>query len=157
MKKSALYFLMIISLLSCKDREERSNTSGNIDNKGTNINLKEPEFNDAHTSRNSLDWEGIYTGVLPSDDCEGIDTSISLKKDQTYLLKLRYLGISEKKRKDSVFEGKFTWDENGNNITLDGAKDGTRKFKVGEYFLTPLDKNGKEIEAIPGNNYKLLK
>ncbi|HZJ35746.1 MAG TPA: copper resistance protein NlpE [Gillisia sp.] len=157
MKKSALYFLMILSILSCKDREEPSKPIENIDNKGTGINLKEPGFNEAHTSRNSLDWEGIYTGVLPSDDCEGIDTYISLNKDQTYLLKLRYLGISEKKRKDSVSEGKFSWDENGNNISLEGAKDGSRKFKVGENFLIPLDKNGKEIEAIPGNNYKLFK
>src|SRR5680860_1196807 len=94
MKKSAFYIFMTLSILSCKDQEEPSNTVENIDNKETGINLQESEFNEAHTSRNSLDWKGIYTGVLPSDDCEGIDTSISLNKDQTYLLKLRYLGTS---------------------------------------------------------------
>src|SRR5665811_2088212 len=118
MKKSAFYIFMILSILSCKDEEEPSNTTENIDNKETGIKLQEPGFIDAHTSRNSLDWEGTYTGVLPSDDCEGIDTSISLNKDQTYLLKLRYLGTPEKKSKDFFSEGKFTWDENGNNISL---------------------------------------
>jgi len=157
MKKSAFYIFMILSILSCKDEEEPSNTTENIDNKETGIKLQEPGFIDAHTSRNSLDWEGTYTGVLPSDDCEGIDTSISLNKDQTYLLKLRYLGTPEKERKEFISEGKFTWDENGNNITLEGAKDGSRKFKVGENFLMPLDKNAKEIEVVPGNNYKLFK
>ena len=157
MKKSAFYILMILSILSCKDQEEPSNKIENIDNKETGINLPEPEFNEAHTSRNSLDWQGIYTGVLPSEDCEGIDTSISLNKDQTYVLKLRYLGTPEKERKEFISEGKFTWDENGNNLTLEGAKDGSGKFKVGENYLMPLDENAKEILGIPGNNYKLYK
>ncbi|MBK5191852.1 MAG: copper resistance protein NlpE N-terminal domain-containing protein [Flavobacteriaceae bacterium] len=158
MKKSAFYIFMTLSILSCKDQEEPSNTVENIDNKESEINPQEPQvINNSHTSRNSLDWEGIYTGVLPSDDCEGIDTSLSLNKDQTYLLKLRYLGIPEKESKEFISEGKFTWDENGNNITLEGANDGSRKFKVGENYLMPLDKNAKEIEGIPGNNYKLFK
>jgi len=157
MKKSAFYIFVILSIFSCKDEEEPSITTENIDNKETGINLQEPGYDEAHTSMNSLDWEGTYTGVLPSDDCVGIDTSISLDKDQTYLLKLRYLGTLEKESKEFISEGKFTWDENGNNITLEGAKDGSRKFKVGENYLMPLDKNAIEIEGIPGNNYKLFK
>ena len=157
MKKSAFYIFMILGMFSCKDEEEPSNTIEIIDNKETGINMLESGYDEAHTSRNSLNWEGVYTGVLPSDDCEGIDTSISLDKGQTYLLKLRYLGSPEKERKDFISEGKFSWDENGNNITLEGAKEGSRKFKVGENYLLPLDKNAKEVEGIPGNNYKLLK
>jgi len=157
MKKSAFYIFMILGMFSCKDEEEPSNTIEIIDNKETGINMLESGYDEAHTSRNSLNWEGVYTGVLPSDDCEGIDTSISLDKDQTYLIKLRYLGSPEKERKDFISEGKFSWDENGNNITLEGAKEGSRKFKVGENYLLPLDKNAKEVEGIPGNNYKLLK
>ena len=157
MKKSAFYFFMILSIFSCKDQEESLNAVENIETKGSGINPQEPEISETHTSRNSLDWEGVYTGVLPCDDCEGIDTSISLNKDQTYLLKQRYLGSPEKESKEIISEGKFTWSENGNYITLEGSNIGSRKFKVGENFLMPLDKNGKEIEAIPGNNYKLFK
>jgi len=157
MKKLACYIFMILSILSCKDQKEPSNTIEKFENNETGINLQEPEFDEEHTSRNSLDWEGVYRGVLPSDDCEGIDAFISLKRDQTYLLKLRYLGTPEKERKEIISEGKFTWDENGNNITLEGAEDISGKFKVGENFLKALDKNAKEIEAVLGNNYKLLK
>jgi len=148
---------MILSIFSCKDQEEPSNTIENIDNKESGVKLQEPEIIDSHTSKNSLDWAGSYTGVLPCSNCEGIDTSLSLNKDQTYLLKLRYLGTPEKESKEFISEGKFTWDENGDNITLEGAKEGSGKFKVGGNFLMPLDKNGKEIEGVLGNNYKLFK
>lgn len=157
MKKSAFYIFMILSLLSCKDQKEPSNTIDNIENKEIGITLQETEFDEAHTSRNSLNWVGVYIGVLPCDDCEGIDASISLKKDQTYLLKMRYLGTPEMENKEIISQGKFTWDENGNNITLEGAEGISGKFKVGENFLKALDKNAKEIEAVLGNNYKLLK
>lgn len=157
MKKSAFYFFMVISILSCKDQKDPLNTVQNIDTKETEINLQEPAFNGAHTSRESLDWEGIYTGVLPCEDCEGIDTSISLNKDQRYLLKLRFLGTPEKEAKEIISEGKFNWDENGINITLAGENIGSRRFKVGENFLMPLDENAREIEGVPGNNYKLYK
>jgi len=156
MKKSALYILMILSLLSCKDQEEPSNSIENSDNKASGISQEEPII-DGHTSKISLDWYGAYSGVLPCADCEGIDTNLTLNNDQTYQLKLRYLGDLEKEGKDIISEGKFTWDDNGNNITLEGTDDGFRKFKVGENFLMPLDKSGKEIEGVKGNNYKLYK
>ena len=35
----------------------------------------------SHNSMNSLDWEGIYTGLLPCADCEGIQTVIKLNRD----------------------------------------------------------------------------
>lgn len=157
MKKSALYILMILSLLSCKDQEEPSNSIENSENIESGINPQEPHIIDAHTSEISLDWDGAYSGVLPCADCEGIDAFLTLNKDKTYQLKLRYLGNMEQESKEFISEGIFAWDENGNNITLDGTEDGFRKFKVGENFLMPLDKNGKEIEGVPGNNYKLFK
>lgn len=157
MKKSALYILMILSILSCKDQKELSYSIENRDTKESGINPQEPQIIDAHTSKISLDWDGTYSGVLPCADCEGIDTYLTLNKDQTYQLKLRYLGNLEKESKEFISEGKFTWDENGNNITLEETEDGFRKFKVGENFLKPLDKSGKEIEGVKGNNYKLYK
>ena len=34
---------------------------------------------DMHTTMNSLDWDGTYTGILPCADCKGIETNITLK------------------------------------------------------------------------------
>lgn len=146
---------MILSIFSCKDQEEPSNISENIESE---FDPQETQkVSDAHTSKISLDWDGAYSGVLPCADCEGIDTFLTLNKDQTYQLKLRYLGHLEEEGKEFISEGKFTWDDNGTNITLEGTEDGFRKFKVGEHFLMPLDESGKEIEGVKGNNYKLYK
>lgn len=95
--------------------------------------------------------------MLPCADCDGIDTRLILRKDQTYQLKLRYLGIPEKESQDFISEGEFSWEDNGNNILLEGEKVDFQKFKVGELFLMPLDKDGNELERMPGNNFKLLK
>jgi len=37
-----------------------------------------------HTSANSLDWAGVYRGVLPCADCPGIETTLRLATDSTY-------------------------------------------------------------------------
>ena len=46
---------------------------------------------DEHNSRNALTWYGVYTGVIPCADCEGIETSITLMKVNTFSRKLVYL------------------------------------------------------------------
>ena len=59
-----------------------------------------------HTSANSVDWQGIYKGVLPCADCQGIATALTLNNDNTYVLTTKYLG------KDSVGhqeKGNFSW------------------------------------------------
>ncbi len=38
-------------------------------------------------SRTSLDWDGIYRGVLLCADCEGIQTTIYLNRDLGYKAK----------------------------------------------------------------------
>lgn len=108
-----------------------------------------------HNSMNSLDWPGIYRGVLPCADCEGIDTEIKLDKDLTYSLKIRYLG-----KGDSVFEnrGTFAWHDQGNQIILDSASQGSPiYFLVGENRITQLDLNGHPITGRLADRYILKK
>lgn len=40
-------------------------------------------------------WAGLYRGVLPCADCEGIDTLLELRADGTWERTLRYLGASD--------------------------------------------------------------
>jgi len=107
----------------------------------------------AHNSRNSLDWPGVYTGVIPAADGPGIDVRITLNPDQTYELRYEYL-----ERTNSVFtgKGKFKWDNAGNVITLDD-KTFPPYYRVGENILTQLDMKGKEITGSLANNYVLRK
>jgi len=105
----------------------------------------------AHNSQNSLDWSGTYQGTLPCADCPGIRYVLTLKDDHSYQLKTQYL-----ERGDSVFteSGTFTWDENGNQITL---ADRGEKFQVGENQLFHLDMEGNRITGNLAEYYILKK
>jgi copper homeostasis protein (lipoprotein) len=143
MKIIFLYRICILSaavLLSCKPHSLRNETSGT---------------DSEHTSQNSLDWDGAYRGVLPCDDCEGIQTTVMLGKNADYKIKAKHL-----RKPDSVFEysGKFSWSKEGNTIALNGSGNNPPiLFFVGENTLTQLDKNGNKITGESPDNYILTK
>jgi len=89
----------------------------------------------AHNSRNSLDWAGVYEGVMPCADCPGIQTRLTLNGDQTYELSTLYLDRENTAR---IVRGRFSWQPNGNAITLD-AQRGGQQFMVGEGRLAQLE------------------
>ncbi len=103
-------------------------------------------------SMNSLDWEGIYSGILPCADCEGIATTIRLMKDKTYTITRSYLGRSNESTTNA---GTFEWDAGGSSIRLNGEEPG--RFKVGENRLIHLDRDGKPITGELAANYVLTK
>jgi heat shock protein HslJ/uncharacterized lipoprotein NlpE involved in copper resistance len=93
---------------------------------------------DMHTSQNSLDWAGVYEGVLPCADCPGIETRLTLSRDGSYELSTRYL---DRQAAPRIVRGQFAWDAGGNAIALDANGDGQR-FAVGEGRLSQLDRDG---------------
>jgi copper homeostasis protein (lipoprotein) len=101
-------------------------------------------------SMTSLDWNGTYYGILPCADCEGIETVIQLNKDKTYYLKRKYLGKSTDIHEIS---GKFSWNSNGNKISLEGISPGT--YLVNENRLIFLDINGNRITGDLAAKYVL--
>lgn len=107
-------------------------------------------------SRTSLDWPGVYRGVLPCADCEGIETEIKINADLTYLISSTYLGKNEETFKE---KGSFNWDEAGAKITLEKAdpKAAIILFLVGENILFKLDANGNRIEGDLKEMYQLKK
>ena len=109
---------------------------------------------DEHNSRNALTWYGVYRGVIPCADCEGIETSITLMKDNTFSRKLVYLG---KAGKPIVDKGSFTWDSAGAAITITGSDGVPQQYKVGENVLFHLDRSGNMIQGELAANYRLLK
>jgi uncharacterized lipoprotein NlpE involved in copper resistance len=110
---------------------------------------------DIHNAQNALDWQGVYKGITPCADCEGILTEITLNKDLTFLLKTKYLG----KENQTFFEknGTFTWDSSGLIISLNDLKGSPNQYKVGENKLTQLDMEGKEILGTLAEKYVLKK
>lgn len=107
-------------------------------------------------SRTSLDWDGIYYGVLPCADCPGIQTTLYLNKDLSYRLKEKYLDRADSARE---YTGKFSWNSAGNSITLGGLDNNSRpaSYFVGENTLTQLDRQGNKITGEMADRYILSK
>jgi len=144
--KNTIIAIVVIVLASCQTQKTASSDKANEGMKKTDA---------AHTSQNALDWDGTYRGFLPCDDCEAVQTTVSLKKDLTFTIKTKYLGKS-----DSVYQtaGKFSWNEKGNTVTLIlPDKSQTTQYLVGENLLTQLDKQGNKITGDNASRYVLSK
>ncbi|SEA07037.1 copper resistance protein NlpE N-terminal domain-containing protein [Alkalimonas amylolytica] len=113
-----------------------------------------PVVDQAHNSRNALDWDGRYEGILPCADCEGIQTRLTLQQDGHFQLETRYLGKSEHLFRE---QGAFEWDSSGQIIRLERSQPGSDQFFVGENVLWQLDMNGQRITGELAENYKLHK
>nr|WP_319394714.1 copper resistance protein NlpE N-terminal domain-containing protein [uncultured Desulfobacter sp.] len=109
---------------------------------------------DNHSSRDSLDWYGTYNGVLPCADCQGIQTRITLRKDNTFTKAVKYLGKDSRSR---FSQGTIQWDDQGSTITLAESRGKTGRYKVGENILFHLDRNGNMIAGDSAQKYQLMK
>jgi uncharacterized lipoprotein NlpE involved in copper resistance len=106
----------------------------------------------AHNSRNSVNWDGLYTGTIPAADAEGINVQITLNLDETYEVQYEYIG----RQNSFTSKGTFKWDDDGGVITLD-AEDLPPYYMVGENTLTQLDMQGKAITGNLADMYVLRK
>lgn len=113
-------------------------------------------FIDHHNAQNSLDWDGVYSGVIPCANCEGIEIELTLTQDMEYKILTRYIGQSD----ESISEkGIFQW--KGNNIELQGKTKQSESeqtlIKVEENQLRMFDMNGNIIEGNLSEQYVLRK
>lgn len=108
----------------------------------------------ADNAKNSLDWMGEYTGIEPCADCSGIETSLTLKDDGTYILDQTY---QDKESKPLTTEGKFDWNDKGDTITLNLGGGQTAQYFVGEQRIFHLDKDGKRVQGDLADAYTLKK
>ncbi len=108
---------------------------------------------DEHSAQNALDYWGTYSGTLPCADCEGIETEIELRQDNTYTKKATYIGKSNDVLESS---GTFSWNNEGNSITLLN-EDEPNQYFVEENVLFHLDKEGNRITGNQADRYRLEK
>lgn len=115
-----------------------------------------PVVADMHNAENSLDIAGTYKGLLPCADCEGIETTLKLNNDQSFVLEEAYKGKKEAMK--SEMKGKWVIHEN--TITLQFSKevqDRILQYRAEENQLRTLDQQGKVIEGDLANHYILKK
>jgi copper homeostasis protein (lipoprotein) len=106
------------------------------------------------TAENSLDYLGLYKGKLPCTNCKGIETSLELSEDFSYILTRRDLGKSDKAIE---IKGTYSWNKSGNSILLDNIKNEPNQYFVGENSLTQLDMEGNKIIGRDADKYVLRK
>jgi heat shock protein HslJ len=128
--KAGLILFVLTSVLSTCAQQKGSATPGR------------PRA-DLHTSQNSLDWAGVYEGVLPCEDCPGIKTRLTLNSDGTYERVVQYL---ERQGAGQTVRGLFTWQASADVITLD--EHGGGQYSVGRLSLLYRG-NGREGSAAP--------
>ncbi len=89
---------------------------------------------DLHTSRDSLDWAGLYEGLLDCADCAGTHVQLTLENDGRFEMVTRRLirGTSS-----SRSAGQFDWEAGGRSIVLT-SMDSQPRFAVGEGRLLAL-------------------
>ncbi|WP_051935771.1 copper resistance protein NlpE [Salegentibacter sp. Hel_I_6] len=149
--KSIIILFALVCLISCKDQEKTAE-SNSLESSDEEINTK-PDS--AHNSQNSLDWDGVYEGVLPCGDCEGIETSIQLKKNLDYVLSQHYMGRDDTEENNFNETGKFEWNKQGNTVSL-----GKRKklyFQVSENYLLQVFKDESKVMGDSAVKYRLTK
>ncbi|MBL7906070.1 MAG: copper resistance protein NlpE N-terminal domain-containing protein [Bacteroidales bacterium] len=105
-------------------------------------------------SADSPDWTGVYQGVLPCADCDGLVTTLTLNKDKTFKRVMVYKGKSDQAFEES---GKFTWDNTGSVVMLQGITGSPSYYKVGENQVMQLDLQGKAVEGELAEMYILKK
>lgn len=146
-KIATLLFLYLL-IMSCakKVKEEATDV--------ITVDSTEILMNKEHNAKISLDYSGMYQGVLPCADCEGIETTLWIDENN-YVLFTNYLG--KKNKTKSEFRGSYVWNEFGNTIILKGIENAPNHYFVGENYLKQLDKDGNNIEGDLAEKYLLQK
>ena len=142
---SSVLFLMI----SCDKKEKIINSNEIVPDTTAVVMI------DEHNAKNSLDYIGMYQGVVPCADCEGIETTLVLADESSYVLKTKYLGKKDIKINEQ--KGTYAWNEMGNTVILAGIENAPSNYFVGENFLVQLDIEGNKITGDLADKYILQK
>jgi uncharacterized lipoprotein NlpE involved in copper resistance len=146
MRKIALSFSSLMAALIVFGFGACRSTSGVID-------VDTSKLHDIHTTRISANWDGVYTGIIPSASGSGINVHISLHLDDTFELWYFYV---DKREKTFHSKGSFKWNNAENTIILK-VKDWPPYYRLSQNKLTQLDLNGKVITGALAENYMLKK
>lgn len=95
---------------------------------------------------------GIWLGMLPCADCEGIDYQINLKNDYTFKQKSVYKGKSEE-----IFIDEGRWGFVSDSVIAVSGNDDYKMFLIQQNHLVMLDQDGNKIESSFEDRYHLNK
>lgn len=110
------------------------------------------ETADMHTVETSLDYQGTYKGTFPAADCPGIEVTLRLNADGTYVEHYKYID------RDAEFDDQGGYRIDGNILVLTPADgESVAYYKVEENRLRRLDADKQVITGPLEENYILTK
>ncbi|MGP8304899.1 copper resistance protein NlpE N-terminal domain-containing protein [Vibrio sp. YIC-376] len=105
--------------------------------------------NTNYNARDSIDWNGIYKGIVPCEDCSATHLLVELKNDGHYSLGRSYF---DKMSATVMEEGGINWNEAGSILQI-----GEYRFLVEENKLFLVDQDEKSKMDGKGKPYVLNK
>lgn len=150
MKQLFFFSLVAVSILTACKSENSGDTNQNSQAKH---NATSEEI--SHTAIKARDHIGLYQGVLPCSDCEGIETSLYLMANNAYLLTKVYMGLEDNRAYKNI--GDFSWNDDGTTVTLSNIEGAPNQFIVEDTRAIQLDMEGKRIEGELAEKYILTK
>jgi len=85
-----------------------------------------------------------WRGILPCADCEGIETSLFLAKDGTWVMNERYQGVT---KGPSSFASYGTWARTAEKLVLTDSKGEKSYYRAKGDKLEMLDREGNPITS----------
>ena len=85
-----------------------------------------------------------WRGVLPCADCEGIETSLFLEKDGTWVMNERYQGVREE---PSSFASYGTWARTADKLVLTDSNGEKSYYRAKGNELEMLDREGNPVAS----------
>ena len=149
-------FLTLISpilLISCNHDGKNSHEAGH-DNHAAHDSVSAPAVADSAAPAVTEN----YSGILPCADCQGIETSLSLKSDYTYQIHQLYQGRKSTGPGSNEISSSGKWMKHGEDtIHLRDVKDAPSIYIRTDSSLIQLDMQGKRIEGKLADKYILKK
>lgn len=160
------FVLAATALFACNPGNEEKAHTDNASEHATNVEQANQSASNqiaegsnadpVYSSSLNIDWTGTYTAILPCEDCEGIETTITLNSDQSFTAKAIYKG---KQVSPYEAQGTFKWLDDGTRIKMIGIDPSYMSYiyAVGENQITCLDQIGEPFTGKQASSYTLKK
>ena len=150
MKKIILATFTIAAFVVSSCKSETEPVKNGVENVEDSLRLE------AKTAENSIQYEGVYKGILPcyQKDCKEVEMEIKLLSNKGYIYSTKRLGLD----KDAIMTtGTFYFEKDGNTIVFPEIANVPNAFLVEEGKIVQLNKSQKKIESADSAKFVLTK
>ncbi len=98
----------------------------------------------SHAHAGPSSQHGVYQGILPCGDCNGIDTTLTLNLNDTYVIQKVYVGSD---KSPIITSGDVKWSDDGNVLELSGEDEQQNRYFVSYHQLTLIKHHSRSLNT----------